>query len=60
MPSCTADKIINVKGRNIPKKNRNDAKTTREYGSSPSGKINSIKLHGFGLGGKRDFTVIFA
>ena len=49
-----------MKGRNIPKKNTKAAKTVRKNGSSMNGLIKSMNAHGFGIGGRRDFTVKLA
>jgi hypothetical protein len=52
--------MINVKGKNIPKKKKKVAIDVRRKGSSPNGLIKSLKWKGLGCGRILDFTVRFA
>ena len=55
-----AERMTKVKGKNMPKKKRNEARTTRKKGSSLKGVMKSMMCQGFGIGGSRDFTVRLA
>lgn len=41
----------------MPKKKRKEATTTKAYVASLNGSINSFRVHGLGVGGRRDLTV---
>ena len=60
MPLYSAERMMKVKGRNMPKKKRKDAKTVRKKGNSLRGLMKSIIDQGFGMGGRRDFKVRLA
>jgi hypothetical protein len=51
--------MINVKGKNMPKKEKKVAMDVRRKGSSPNGLIKSLMRKGLGCGKILDFTVRF-